>query len=117
MFKKTYHNTGENQVSEEHIGGLVIITLFQFMDQVRSKTGNYLAICVLYFLIILFLPNISNKFYHGTGEDQLSAKHKIRTGECCLKENCVSLWISFGIKQGIPCRFFVYIYFKNIMSS
>ena len=55
------------------------ITLYQLMDQIRTKTGNLLAIFVMSILLILYLPNVSNKFYHGTKEDQFSAQHKIRT--------------------------------------
>ena len=71
-------------MSEEHIGGLVSINLCNLMEQIRSKTGNPLTIFVLSILLILRLPNISKKLYHGTGGDQSSAQHKIRTGECCL---------------------------------
>ena len=81
MFKKTYHNTGENKLSADQIGGLVSITLCQLMDQLFTKTGNTLAIFVLYFLLILCLTNISNKLYHGTVGDQLSPQHKRKTGD------------------------------------
>ena len=43
MLKKTNHDTGENQLSAEHIGGLVIITLCQIMEHLRPKTGNPLS--------------------------------------------------------------------------
>ena len=72
----------------------------------------------LFFLFLrICLSNISNNFYHGTGEDQLSEKHKIRTGECCLGEHCISSWVSYGLKQGTSCHLFVYLYFINIMYS
>ena len=66
-------------MSTEHIVGLFSITLCQLMEQLCPKTENILAI-FLSILLILCLPNVSNKLYHGTGEDQLSAKHKIGTG-------------------------------------
>ena len=49
---KTYHNTGESQLSSEHIGVLMVITLFQFMEQLRRKTVNPLECFVLYILLI-----------------------------------------------------------------
>ena len=45
------------------------ITVFQFVEQLRPKTGNPLEILFLSILLILCLPNISKKLYHGTGED------------------------------------------------
>ena len=117
MFKKNYNDTGENQLSAEHIRVLVSITLCHIMEQLRLKTGNPLAILVLYILLILCHPNVSNKLYHGTGEDQLSSQQKIRTGEYCLEERCVSSWIRYGLKRGIPWYFLFYLYFINITSS
>ena len=67
---KNYHDTGENQFSTEHIGGLASITFPQIMEQLHPKTGNPLAVFDLYILSILCIPNVSNKFYHGTGEYQ-----------------------------------------------
>ena len=93
------------------------ITFCQLIDQIRPKTGNPLAMFFLSILLILFHPNISNKLYNGTGEDQLSAQHKIRTGECCLGETCVRSWSRYDLKRGIPWHFFVYLYFIQIMSS
>ena len=87
------------------------------MDQLRPIIGNPLVIFVPYILLILCLLNVSNKFYHVIGGDQLSAQHKRRTGECCLGENCVSSWSSYGLKRGIPWFFFVYLYFIHIISS
>ena len=90
---KNCHDTGENKFSAEHIGGLVIITLCHLMEQLRPKIGNPLAILVLFILLILCLPNISNKFYHGTGGDQLSAQQK--------KEGLVSVpWESIASDHG-----------------
>ena len=82
------------------------ITLCQLMEQLRPKMGNPLAVFVLYVLLILCLPNVPNKIYHGTGEDQLSSQHKIRAGECCLGEHCVISWSNYGLKRGIPWTFF-----------
>ena len=56
----------------------------ELMDQLRPRTGNPLEIFVLLVLLMLCHPNISDKFYRGTVEDQLSVKHKGRTGECFL---------------------------------
>ena len=78
------------------------IKFSQLREQLRPKTGNALAMFFLSILLLLFLPNISNKFYHGTGEDQIYTKQKLRTGEYFLGERHVSLWISSGLKQGIP---------------
>ena len=93
------------------------ITSFQIMEQLQPKTGNNLAMFVLYILLILRLTNISNKFYHDKKEYQLSAQHKRRTGDCFLEEHCVSSWTNYGLKRGITWNFFVYLYFINIMSS
>ena len=93
------------------------ITLCNLMNQQRHKTGNPLAMFVLYILLISCLPNISNKLYHVTGEYQLSAQHKISTGDCCLGEHFVNSWSSYGLKRGITWNFFVYLYFVDIMSS
>ena len=76
MLKKNYHDTGENPFSAEQIGVLVSITLCHLMDHLWPKTGNPLEIFVLYILLILCLPNFSNKLYRGRGEDQLSAQKK-----------------------------------------
>ena len=107
---KTYNDIGENQLSAEYIVGLVSITLCQHMDQLRPKTGNPLAIFVLSILLILCLPNVSNKFYHKKKSDQLSTQYKISTVECCLEEYCVSSWSSYGLKQGIPWIFLIDLY-------
>ena len=79
--------------------------IFQLMEQLRPKTGNPLAIFVLYILLILCHPNISNKFYHGIEEYQLSSQHKIMTVECFLEEHCVRSWSSYGLKWEIPWHF------------
>ena len=92
-------------MSSEQIRGLVSIKLCQLMDQLRSKTGNYLAIFVLSILSISCLPKISKKFYHVTGRDQLSAQHKRRTGNCCLGEYWIRSWSSNSLKLGIPWHF------------
>ena len=52
------------------------------MYQLRPKTGNPLAIFFLYILLVLCIPNVSNKLYRGTVGDQLSAQHKRSTGDC-----------------------------------
>ena len=41
MLKKTYHDTGENKLSEEHTGELILvsITLFELMEQLWPKNG------------------------------------------------------------------------------
>ena len=41
------------------------------MEQLRPKTGNPV------FLLILCIPNESNKSYHGTGSYQLSIQQKL----------------------------------------
>ena len=47
------------------------------MDQLRPKTGNTLKIMFFsLFLLILFLPNVSNKYYHDILSDQLYEQHK-----------------------------------------
>ena len=52
------------------------------MEHIRPKTGNPLEFFwFLSILLILCLPNVSKILYHGTGEDKLSAQHKIRTGK------------------------------------
>ena len=89
------------------------ITLCQLTDQLQPKTGSPFAIFVLSILLILYHPDISNKFYYGTGKYQLNAQNKISTDECCFGEHCVRLWSSYGPKQGIPWHFFVSIYFIN----
>ena len=86
----------------ERIGGLMSITFCQIMEQLRPKIGNPLAIFVITILSILCHPNISKKLYNGTGEDQLSAQHKRRTGECFLGEYCIRSWIIYSLKRGIP---------------
>ena len=46
------------------------------MEQLLPKTGDPLETFFVSILLILCHPNISNKLYHGTGEDQLSAQQK-----------------------------------------
>ena len=113
---RTYHNTGEYQLPAEHIRGLASITFCQIMEKLRHKTGNSLAMFVLCISLLSCIHYISNKFYHGTGEDQLYTKHRRSTCECCLGEYCVSSYSRYGLKQGIPCNLFVYIYSIEIMS-
>ena len=57
---------------------LLGITLCHIMDQLRPKIGNPSEVCFwfLYILLVLYLPNVPKKYYHGTGEDQLSAQYK-----------------------------------------
>ena len=43
---ETYHDTGENKLSAEQIGGMVSITLFQIVYQIRRKKRNHLAVFV-----------------------------------------------------------------------
>ena len=38
------------------------------MEHLRPKIGNHLV-------LFLSLPNVSNKTYHDTGENQLDAEH------------------------------------------
>ena len=46
-------------------------TLCQLTEQIRPRMGNPLAfIWFISILLILCLPNVSNKYYHGTGSDQ-----------------------------------------------
>ena len=48
------------------------------IEQVRPKTENPLAIFwFLYILLILCLTNVSKKYYHDTGSDQLYAQQKV----------------------------------------
>ena len=72
------------------------ITLCQLMAQLWPKTGNPLAIFVLSILLILCPPNIYNKFYHITGEYQLSAQQKLVI--FALEEHLVSSWSSYELK-------------------
>ena len=102
---KTYHDTGYNKLYAETMGVLVSIILCHLMDHLHPKTGNTLAIFVLYILLMVCLPNISNKFYHGKKEDQLYAQHKRRTSECFLGEHCVISWSRYVLKWGIPWNF------------
>ena len=53
VINKTYHGTGENQFSAEHIGELVSITLCQLVEQLRPKMGNPLATVFFYFINIM----------------------------------------------------------------
>ena len=48
------------------------------MEHLWPKTGNPLAIVFGFsiFLLILCLPNVSNKYYHITVSDKFSAQHK-----------------------------------------
>ena len=47
------------------------------MDQLRPKMVNNLEhFCIYLFLLILCLPNVSNKYYYGTESEQLSEQHK-----------------------------------------
>ena len=50
-------------------------TFCHLVEQLRPTTGNPLGgfLCIL---LILCLPNVSNKYYHDTGADQFSAQHK-----------------------------------------
>ena len=89
----------------ENIGGLASIILCHIMDQLRPITGNHLEMFILSILSMLCLPNNSNTLYHVTKEDQLSAQHKLRTGECFLGEHCVHSWINYSLKWGIPWNF------------
>ena len=52
--------------------------LCQLMKLLQTKTGNPLAFVFGFslFLLLLCLPNISNKYYHDTVSDQLYAQHK-----------------------------------------
>ena len=74
----------KKQFSEEHIGVLVTIKLCQLMEQLRSKTGNPLAVFVISILLILCLPNVSKTLYDETVEYQFYVKNKRSTGDCCL---------------------------------
>ena len=84
-------------MSAEHIVGLVIKTLCLIMERLQPKQGNPLADFFPYIISILCLHNVSNKLYHVTGEDQLSAQNKRMTDECCLVEHYVRLWNSYGL--------------------
>ena len=84
------------------------------MEQLRLKTGNPLAILFISVLLILCHPNVLNKLYHDTGEDQLSSQQKICTGEYFLEEHCVISWSRYGLKRVIPWHFLVYLYFINM---
>ena len=67
------------------------------------------------FLLILCLPNVSNKFYHDTGSDKFSEQHKQRAGECCLGESCVISWSRYDLKQGIPWKFNCFVLFMFLL--
>ena len=61
MLKKTYHDTGENQLSAEHIEGRASISLCQHMDQIRPKTGNpmdnFFHTFYKYYVLLMFQTN------------------------------------------------------------
>ena len=60
---------------------MVSVTLGQLMGQLSPKYRYLLVFFIfLSILVILYLPNVSNKLYRNTGEDQLSAEQRINTG-------------------------------------
>ena len=68
-----------------------------------AKIGECLGnFTTLYLSLILRLPNVSNIYYHGTGEVQLSEQHKRSTGECFLVERFVLSCSSYVLRQEIP---------------
>ena len=58
---------------------LLVRVLCHIMYQIRPKTENLFAnnFEFFLFLLILYLPTVSNKFYHDIGSDQVSAQHKL----------------------------------------
>ena len=117
VLNKIYHDTVEDKVSAEHIGGLMGIILYQIMEKIHPKTRNPFEIFVLSIISIWCLLTVSNKLYHRTWGYQLYAQHKIRIGDGCLGEHCVWSWRSYGLIVWISLIFFVYLRFVNIMSS
>ena len=95
---------------------MVSITLCQIMEKQRPKTVNPLVIFVLSVLLILFISNVSNIFYCGTGGYQFSAQHKISNGGCWFLKHCFGSWNIYGLKRGRPWNCFVPLYFINIIS-
>ena len=81
-------------------------TLCQLMEQIRPKTGNplefLLGLSMLLLLLLLRLPNVSNKYYHDIGSDYFSENTQRRTGEYFLGETCIRSWSCYGLKRGIP---------------
>ena len=98
----TYNDTEGNQFSTEHIRVLVSIASCQIMEHLQPKYGNHLVIVLSSILLILYRPNVSNKLYNGTEEDQFSVQHRRRTGKCCLVYYCVSSCRSCGLNRVIP---------------
>ena len=65
--------------------------LCHIIDELRPKTENPFAIYFWFhlFLLILGLPDVSNKSYRGTGSAKFSAQHKVGLASAAL-ENIVS---------------------------
>ena len=76
---KLYHVTGEDRLSSQHkirtadccLGEHCVSSWSSYILK-RVIPWHFLFI---YFLLISFLPNVSNKSYHDTLENQLSAEH------------------------------------------
>ena len=87
--------------------------LCHLMEHLRPKTGNHLGFFLfLYILLISCLPNVSNKTYPGTGENQFSAEQiggLVSITLCQLMEQVQP-------KTGNPFVIFS-LCFINIMSS
>ena len=45
------------------------------MEHLRPKMGNPLEILFISVLLISYIPNVSKKTYHGTGENQFYVEH------------------------------------------
>ena len=77
---KYYHDTGADQFSAQHKGVLVIFSWGNVVSAhgaAAAYNGKSLGnLFLLYILLILCIPNLSNKSYHVTGADQLYAQHK-----------------------------------------
>ena len=92
-----------------------MITFCHIMEQLRPKTGNPLEMffVISLFLLILWLPNVSKKLYHGTGLDKLSEQHKGWIMIVALGERCVISWSSYVLKWEIPWK--IYCWFLCIL--
>ena len=117
MFQKNYHDTGENQFSTEHIGGLLSITFSQLMEQLHPKTGNPLAVFNLSILSILCIPNVSKKSIMA----QENINHMHNTKEILVIVAWKNILLAHGSATALNGEslgiFLVYLYFINIMSS
>ena len=113
---KTYNDTGENQLSAEHIGGMVSITICQIILQLKLRMGNPLVIIFyLFYECYVFLMFQTSDIMAQEKINDPQNK-KISAGECCLVEHYVSSWSRYVLKREY-LGIFVFYLFCNIMSS